>query len=178
MKSIFLIALLLGASAASATQLSEVRTCRTEAGSPISLLAEKGLEGSRLYLKLDGQIKTAFTDMPDADFVGTVVMSTCAGHALIFAISYGPPYLKGVVVRRNPVNHAVERIDFAEKSLPRWLYLSPTQMRLVIPNIGNETASKYLIYDFASVKGQSNEPAASNVLPDKHGFNVAQLRSH
>ena len=95
---------------------------------------------------------------------------------MIFAFNYGPPYLKGRVIRKNPTNNATEYIDFAEKALPRWLYLSPTEMKLVIPNIGYEVPSKYLIYNFVAGKGQGDEAVGSNTLPDKHGFTVRRLR--
>lgn len=168
--------LLLAASTVAAAPLATVRTCRLDGGARISLLAEPGLDGNRFYLRIDGKIGKAFTDMPESDFVGTIALSACVDHVLVFAINYGPPYLKGVAVRQNPVSHATERIDFAEKALPRWLYLSPTAMQLVIPNIGNEVSSKYLVYSLTAAKGQANEASARDALPNKSGFKVWRVK--
>jgi len=114
--------------------------------------------------------------MPEADFIGTIALAICADHVLVFAISYGPPYLKGVAVRKNPLSHAIERIDFAEKALPRWLYLNPSRMQLVIPNEGNEVPSKYLIYGLTAATAPKSEPGGGNSLPDTHGYKVLRLR--
>jgi hypothetical protein len=75
-------------------------------------------------------------------------------------------------VRKNPTSHAVERIDFAEKALPRWLYLNRAEMRLIIPNIGNEVSSKYLVYR----PGTADQPVAVDALPDKRGFKVVSIK--
>lgn len=168
--------LLLAASTVAAAPLTTVRTCLLDGGARISLLAEPGVDGNRFYLRINDNVGKAFTDMPESDFVGTIALSTCVDHVLVFAISYGPPYLKGVAVRQNPVSHVTERIDFAEKALPRWLYLSPTAMQLVIPNIGNEVSSKYLVYGLIAEKESANEASARNTLPDKSGFKVWRVK--
>ena len=139
------LCLLLFAATANATPLTQVRSCPLSDGSQALLLAEATAEGNRLHLKIDGTIGTAFTDMPDTDFIGAIALATCVDSSLVFAISYGPPYLKGAVLRKNPVSHRLERIDFSEKALPRWLYVNAREMQLVIPNIGHETTSRYLV---------------------------------
>lgn len=176
MRSQSLMALLFAASTAAATPMVAVRTCSLDGGTRISLLAEPRLEGNRLFLRMDGKIGRAFSDMPESDFVGAIALSACVNHVLVFAISYGPPYLKGVAIRHNPLSHVTERIDFAEKALPQWLYLSPTAMQLVIPNIGNEVSSKYLVYGFSVEKGQASEASARDTLPDESGFKVWRVR--
>lgn len=150
--------------------------CSLSDGTQVSLLAESTAEGQRLFLELDQKTQTAFSDMPDTDFVGQVVLAKCTSSSLIFALNYGSPYLKGVVLRKNPLSHSIERIDFAEKSLPRWLYLGQEQMRLVIPNIGNEVSGKFLVYDYFAGKGQSEEAGSVDVRPDTHGFKVLRLK--
>ncbi|AOK15811.1 MULTISPECIES: hypothetical protein [Burkholderia cepacia complex] len=82
-----------------------------------------------------------------------------------FALEYGPPYLKGVAIRRNPQTHRDERIYFAEKALPKWLYLGSQEMLVVIPNIGHETDKKYLVYHYVAGRGQPNESTATDKLP-------------
>lgn len=113
--------------------------------------------------------------MPQSDFVGRIVLAKCVSSSLIFALEYGSPYMKGVVLRKNPVTHTVEQIDFSEKALPRWLYLGPRQMRLVIPNEGYEVSSKFLLYDYVAGKAQPDTAIGIDSLPDKHGFKVVHL---
>ena len=153
-----------------------VINCLLSDGTRASLLAESSADGKRLFVNLDKKTQPAFTDMPDTDFVGAVVMAKCASSSLVFALNYGSPYLKGAVLRKNPVSHSIERIDFAEKALPRWLYLGQEQMRLVIPNIGNEVSGKFLVYDYFAGKGQPEEASSVDVRPDTHGFKVLRLK--
>lgn len=149
--------------------------CPFSDGTQVSLLVESTAEGQRLFLELDQKTQTVFTDMPDTDFVGQVVLAKCVSSCFIFALNYGSPYLKGAVLRKNPVSHSIERIDFAEKALPRWLYLGQEQMRLVIPNIGNEVAGMFRVYDYFAGKGQPEEAGSVDVRPDTHGFKVLRL---
>lgn len=172
-----MVPILLAAGFVAAAPSTVVRSCRAGDGSGMTLFAEPTVDGNRFSLQIDGRTAKAFTDMPNADFIGTVALSACVNHVLVFAISYGPPYLKGVAVRKNPTSHAVERIDFAEKALPRWLYLNQAEMRLVIPNIGNEVSSKYLVYGPSPGDGTADQPAAVDTLPDKRGFKVVRLKN-
>lgn len=158
------------AQTADAAPLSAVSTCQLDDQSQVVLQEEPSIDGSRLFLQIDGNVEKAFADMPDTDFVGTIALATCVDHVLVFAINYGPPYLKGVAIRKNPLNHRVERIDFSEKALPSWLYVNAATMKLVIPNIGNEVRGKYLVYQYTADAGQTNEPIASDNLPGQRGF--------
>jgi hypothetical protein len=100
--------------------------------------------------------------MRDTPFVGNVALARCVGGALVFALEQA---LKGVAIRRNPQTHADERIYFAEKALPGWLYLSNQKMLVVIPNEGHETDKKYLVYQYVSGNGQPDESTATDQLP-------------
>lgn len=150
--------------------------CPLSDGSTVSLLSTSSEDGQRLFVKINNQTETAFTDMPDSDFVGEVALTKCAGSGLIYALNYGSPYLKGAVLRKNPDSGILERIDFAEKALPVSLYLSTRQMRLVIPNKGYEIPEKFIVYDYISPKGQPEEPEGMNAMPDKKGFEVIELK--
>jgi hypothetical protein len=160
--------------------------CKTgiDRKSTISLLAEASVEGKRLSLKLEDRSKSppqtttgkAFTDMPDADLVGNVVMSKCVEGVLVFALDYGPPYRKGVAVRMHGDANTVQRIDFAEKALPRWLYVNASQMSLVMPNLGGESKAKYLQYAATADSSKPSPPIDADRLPAKAGFAVKRLR--
>ncbi|ALI04335.1 hypothetical protein C1Y08_24970 [Pseudomonas sp. FW306-02-F02-AA] len=172
---LYTIALLVGGPAY-AEPIKAILNCPFSDGTHASLLATSTLEGQKLFLKVDGNIQSAFSDMPNADFVGQIVMAKCVASGLIFALNYGTPYSKGVLLRKNPISHATERIDFSEKALPRWLYVGREQMRLVIPNSGHEVAAKFLVYDFVNEKGQPEEVEGVDTLPDKLGFKVLRLK--
>lgn len=172
----FFLAALLAAGTASAASMAPVLSCRMSDGSQSMLQAETTVDGKRLFLTVDGKTDKAFTDMPDTDFVGEVKLRKCVDGVLVFALNYGSPYTKGVALRKNPATHAVERIDFAEKALPRWLYTSATGMSLVVPNEGYETSGKYLVYEFVSGKGQAEAARGVERLPGRQGWRVARLR--
>lgn len=160
-----------------AQPLKTILTCPLAGNSKVSLLAEPAEDGHRLFVKLDGNTHIAFTDMPQEDFIGRIVLAKCVSSTLIFALEYGSPYMKGVVLRKNPVTHSVEQIDFAEKALPRWLYLGPRQMRLVMPNEGYEVPTKWLLYDYVAGKGQAETAIGINTLPKARGFKVVRLKN-
>ncbi|GID03445.1 hypothetical protein [Pseudomonas sp. 008] len=170
----YIIAALLAAPAY-AQPLQTILTCPLADRTQVSLLAETNAQGQRLFVKLDSKIQPAFSDIPDFDFFGEVFLAKCVSSSLIFAFAYGSPYLKGVVLHKNPVTHTVERIDFAEKALPRWLYLGREQVRLVIPNIGYEVSAKFLVYDYVAGRGQLEGPAGIETPPNRRGFKVVRL---
>ncbi|WP_242538972.1 hypothetical protein [Trinickia acidisoli] len=143
-----------------------ITSCVLADGTRATLKAEsRGDDGDALFVDEGGKTQPAFLDMPDTQFVGHVALARCVGGVLIFALEYGPPYLKGVAIRRNPQTHADERIYFAEKSLPKWLYLSNQKMLVVIPNTGHETDKKYLVYQYVAGKGQPDQSTATDKLP-------------
>jgi hypothetical protein len=179
MKSLF-FALLLSVltESTAATPTKNIQTCELEDGSDVTLQAQQDPagDGDRFYLSMDAKSETAFTDIPEADYVGKVVLSKCLNHVLIYVISYGAPYLKGVVIRRTADNRTTHRIDFSEKALPELLYLNRRETKLAVPNAGYEVSSKYLVYRYQLGKGQDEEAAASDVLPAETGFEVIRIQ--
>jgi hypothetical protein len=154
------------AQASDSLSLKPVLSCVFSDGTHAMLKAQShDEEGDELFIDLGGKTNRAFLDMPDQAFVGQVKLAKCVDHVLVFALAYGPPYLKGEAIRSNPQSRAIERIYFAEKTLPRWLYASNTEMLLVIPNTGNETPKKYLIYRYETGKGQPDDATATDQLP-------------
>jgi hypothetical protein len=96
------------------TKRRTVVSCTLADGTRVTRKAEShGDDGDALFVDEGGQTQPAFLDMPDTQFVGNVALARCVGGALVFALEYGPPYLKGVAIRRNPQTHADERIYFA-----------------------------------------------------------------
>ncbi len=161
-------------------------TCKTGADgkSTFALLGETRVDGTRLSLKLTDASKTppqttidkAFTDMPSTDFVGDLVMAKCVEGVLVFALDYGTPYRKGVAVRMRKSDNATQRIDFAEKALPKWLYSNARDLSLVIPNLGGESNAKFLHYVAEADLTKSQTPKETDRLPPKNGFIARPLR--
>lgn len=150
--------------------------CRLEDGSTVLLRSTSSLDGKLLFLELDGRLEPAFSDMPTSDFVGELKMAVCKSKVLVFALSFGSPYLKGVVIRRRSSDKQPQRIDFAEKALPQWLYLGPGGMRLVLPNQGNELSTRFVVYRYDVQGGQPDEATGANKLPNEPGFRLLTLR--
>ncbi|WP_321799702.1 hypothetical protein [Burkholderia sp. BCC1988] len=154
------------ARASDSIQLRPILSCTLADGSTAILEARShGLDGDELFVQIDDKIERAFLDMPDSDFVGRVVMSKCVGQTLVFALEYGSPYLKGVAIRVNPRTHANERIYFAEKALPRWLYSGDREMLVVMPNTDKGTDKRYIVYRYVAGKGQPSESTPTDRLP-------------
>ncbi|KVL17864.1 hypothetical protein IMT09_12190 [Burkholderia cepacia] len=146
--------------------LRQVLSCPLADGSRIALEARShGLDGDALFVRRGHKTGRAFLDMPETDFVGRIALSRCVGKTLVFVLNYGSPYLKGVAIRLNPVTHVEERIYFAEKALPRWLYSGRRAMWVIIPNEGGETDGKYLVYRYSGSKGRPSESTPADRLP-------------
>ena len=146
--------------------LRQVLSCPLADGSCIALDARShGLDGDALFVRRGHKTGRAFLDMPETDFVGRIALSRCVGKTLVFVLNYGSPYLKGVAIRLNPVTHVEERIYFAEKALPRWLYSGRREMWVIIPNEGGETDGKYLVYRYSGSKGRPSESTPADRLP-------------
>ncbi|PHV05067.1 hypothetical protein CSQ96_23015 [Janthinobacterium sp. BJB412] len=176
MKSIPTIVLLCALVPARAAPLKPVLACQLSGGQQIELLSEaRGLDGDALFLKFSGAPHKAFDDFPDAEFVGKVALAKCVDRVLVFGLNYGPPYLKGGAIRANPTTRKIERIDFAEKAAPGWIYSGARDMLLVFPNLGHESARKFIVYRFVSASGQDEEVSYVDRLPRLAAYRASRL---
>lgn len=153
-----------------------VLTCEAADHAIIRLLAKPDAYNlDNLLIEVNGQIEPAFKGEPTSDATGEVVLAKCLHHTLLVVLKHGPPYMPGAAFRLRPGTHAVERVYFAEKSLPIRLYLSGKEMLVVIPNIGNETNKRYLIYRYVTGQGQPDESDASDQLPNAGAYEVMRI---
>ena len=125
-----------------------------------------GLEGVSLITTRRGVTRPAFGERPGAEIVGHLVMKACVNRTLLFAINHGPPYLKGVAMRLNPRTQQIDRIDFAEKSLPAYLDVGADGMRLLFFNEGGEHDLRYTLYR----SGQDTALPVDQLPPLKDSF--------
>lgn len=166
---------------ANASPTKTIVTCKiSDDGEKVSLIAETTIDGSRLFLQFGDHKEKAFTDLPNTDFVGRIAMAKCTKGVLVFALDYGSPYIKGAAIRMRRNNSILgqrERIDFAEKATPGWLYVGREQIKIVIRNIGAGATSKYLVYSSAFDNNASGVAVDTNALPGKAaGFKVVRFR--
>lgn len=131
------------------------------------------------YLRQKG-LKRPFFEEKDNSRGSSVVIS-CVGsrtRALVVTGEFTANSLQGFVLRRNPKNETIERLDFAEKTRPGWLYLSPSETDVVIPTHGyGETNKKFVVY--RHVLGSSAEPQVipMDELPAHTGADFIKLGS-
>lgn len=176
MKTITCIALLCALVPARAAPLKPVLACQLSAGQRVELLSEaRGPDGDALFLKFSGAPKKAFDDFPDTEFVGAVVLAKCVDRVLLFGLDYGPPYIKGGAIRANPTTKKIERIDFSEKAAPGWIYSGARDMLLVFPNLGHESARRFIVYRFVSASGQDEEVSYVDRLPRLAAYRASRL---
>lgn len=163
--------------AAFAAPRTSLLTCDLGSGYKATLLGEAhGIEGKVLFLDINGNVEKAFLDFPDASLVGNVVLAKCVDHVLVFAMNYGPPYLKGMAVRFNADTSRIEQINFSEKSLPSWIYTNPRSLLVVFPNKGHESNKRFVVYQFVAGEGQGEEPEGFDTLPKRVGYKAIRVR--
>jgi hypothetical protein len=113
---------------------------------------------------------------------GASVEIACVGRtsrALVVTGEFTANFLQGFVLSLNPKNGKVERLDFAEKNRPAWLYLSPSETTIVIPTNGyGETNKKFVAYRHSFGSAAEAQAVPMDELPSQVGANVVQLGAH
>lgn len=110
---------------------------------------------------------------------GTAVSAVCVGRknrALVFSGEFTANAVQGFVLTFNSQNQKVGRLDFAEKSRPKWLFLSKDETIIVIPTHGlGETSKKFVAY--RTPAGRNAAPAGEGIdlLPRANGYEKIDL---
>jgi hypothetical protein len=150
MKSVVLLLCCLCAPALSAAA-ELVKTCDIDGkvGNRVDVMRNSKIAGTYIYyLRRHGSMQPFFENKDKSR--GSSVHIVCAGsriHALVVTGEFTANFLQGFVLRLNSINGLVERLDFAEKNRPVWLYLSPSTTTIVIPATGyGETNKKFVVY--------------------------------
>ncbi|HHC4720495.1 TPA: hypothetical protein ACN6ZO_000612 [Escherichia albertii] len=76
--------------------INNLQNCAITEEKEVTLLSLKTIDGDTPYLAFDNIITPAFLDGSIKS--GELVLAKCVNHALIFALSYGPPYISGCLV--------------------------------------------------------------------------------
>ena len=111
---------------------------------------------------------------------GTHTFLKCLGkdtRGLIFSGEFTANYPQGIVITYNSSIGEFERIDFAERNLPAWLYLGALDTMVVIPSGGyGETDKKFVVYRYMAGEGQEEQAKFSDILPSAIGYKVTRVR--
>ncbi|MDN7879249.1 hypothetical protein [Burkholderia aenigmatica] len=146
----------------------------------IEILTGHPIAGTYLYyLKRNKESPVPVYSGDEDQSRGEGVKYECAGsaeHVFVISGEFTSNYIQGVAIRYNVYAKEWERIDFSERARPTRIYLGRSGVLVVIPNLGNETSKKYIIYRYAADSGQTFEPAASNEMPEGNRNEVVFLK--
>lgn len=105
-------------------------------------------------------------DEPD-ESRGTSVQVQCKGKKekvlVITGEFYGSGYPRGLVLRYN--GEKLQRLEFAERSPPRFLYLMPHRMALYIPQAYPDREQGWTVYRYEATRGQDSDQSFATKLP-------------
>ncbi|MYN30173.1 hypothetical protein [Duganella levis] len=158
-----------------------VASCRLGSGAAqsVAVMRDSPAASTHIYYLQQGRKRTAFFGTTEQSR-GSSVLVQCVGNkhrALIISGEFTANAVQGFVLTYPFGQASPERLDFAEKSRPGWLYLGSDEMRVVVTTGGyGETNAKYVMY--RHVIGQADdEPArAINELPSSAGFEMISLK--
>lgn len=172
--SISMLLILLPLSA-SAENLKAVENCLLGTGpnTQVAVLSAQPIADSAIYyLQQQQELSPVFASGEMSR--GAAVSIQCAGReekALVVSGEFSANYLQGFALRYNSATQELERIDFAERNRPSWVYLNQSGMALVFQNSGHESSKKYLVYQYISGKGQAEAAYGTNKAPT-HSSNI------
>ena len=157
-----------------------VKTCDvgSKAGRRVDVVRDSKIADTYVYyLRQNGSTRPFFEDKESSR--GAFVHIACVGspiRALVVSGEFTANFLQGFVLSRNPANGVIERLDFAEKSRPSWLYLSPSETDVVIRTNGHgETNKKFIVYRHFTGTNTEPQVVPMDELPARAGAEVIEL---
>lgn len=144
----------------------------------VEVLREAPIADTYVYLlRQNGKATPIFFDVDNSR--GAAVTAVCVGRAnraLVLSGEFTANAVQGFVLTYKPANRKVGRLDFAEKSRPKWLFLGKNNVIVVIPTHGlGETSKKFVAY--RTQKGSVNASAGEGIdqLPKAKGYEKIDL---
>lgn len=144
----------------------------------VEIIREAPLAATQVYLlRWNGKATPIFSDVDSSR--GASVSAACVGRknrALVLSGEFTANAVQGFVLTYKPANQKVARLDFAEKSRPKWLYLSKNETIVVIPTHGlGETSKKFVAY--RTQTGSTDTAAREGIdqLPKAEGYEKIDL---
>ena len=157
---------------------NKVLSCQLGARQSATLLRDHRIADTYVYYLEKQAVRTMLFAGNEDESRGRAVVSRCLGNKeriLLVSGEFSSNYIKGLVLRYNQRTEQWERIDFAERARPIRIYLGARHMSVVIPNHGQETDKKYLIYSYVSGKGQSEINTEADSLPSTDGLGMIRI---
>lgn len=181
MKRYLLLFLSLSAGFADADELIASCEIGGSAGTPVEVVRGARIANTYIYyLRQHGKQKPFFRRKDSSR--GEAVQVSCVGkkaRALVVTGEFNANALQGFVLSWNPELGRIERLDFAEKSRPAWLYLRPTETIVVVPTYGNgETDKKFVVYRHSFGSAAEPQVVPIDELPAGAGADVIPLGGH
>lgn len=144
----------------------------------VEVIREAPVADTYVYLlRQNGKSTPVFSDIEGSR--GAAVSAVCVGRknrALVFSGEFTANAVQGFVVTYKPQNQKIGRLDFAEKSRPKWLFLSKNETVIVMPTHGRgETSNKFVAY--RSQTGSDAAPVGEGIdlLPRANGYDKIDL---
>jgi hypothetical protein len=178
MKLTFVASAMLISLSVQASELVSTCAIGTKTSKRVAILRDAPIGGTSIYYVRQDGTRRPFFGSPD-NSRGSDVRIRCAGHrrhALVVTGEFTSNFLQGFVLVSNRTNGKIERLDFAEKSAPGWLYLGTSETLVVFPEQGyGETDRKYVVYRHLAGAKADLEAIGTDKLPPTAGFEVVKL---
>ncbi|MCP2010594.1 hypothetical protein L1274_004334 [Duganella sp. HSC-15S17] len=155
-----------------------IRAC--DIGTRVAIVRDYPMADTHIYYLRQNGKRTPLFGEPEQSR-GSAVLAECVGkkiRALVVLGAFTANFLQGFVLTYRPESGVPERMDFAEKNRPQWLYLSAHEIIVIIPTYGyGETSSKYAAYHHVPGRTDLDRTDGINQLPSPTGFEVVDLRT-
>lgn len=169
------------ASTQAAAATTHVATCQLGSvpASTVKVTKRHPIFDTDIYeLHYAGKTTYFFTDEEGSR--GGPAKVICAGKKQRALVAYGEftaNYKQGFVLVFNHATGKIERLDFAEKAPPAWLYLSEHEAEVVLPTdgAGENGTTPYVVYRYIKGRKKQPEPEGLETPKPPAGFEVIQL---
>jgi hypothetical protein len=163
-----------------AARAEVVKACDVGSGPTIrvEVVREAPIADTHIYLiRHDGKVSPIFADAENSR--GFSVRVDCVGrkiHALVLSGEFTSNSVQGFVMTYDPSFGTPGRLNFAEKTRPRWIYLSKSQTMVVIPTDGlGETTKPYVAYRNATGSNDGALVEGADQVPELEGYEKVDL---
>lgn len=170
---ILLYALLFGVgSTVNAAELVKSCILGADSSQRVSIIRDSKIASTYVYSLQQQGVRTPLFGTPEQSR-GDSVKAECVGHrqrALIVSGEFTANALQGFVIAYPPSAAAPERLDFAEKMRPGWLYLGPHEIKVVFANSRyGESNANYVMYRHIFGKSDDDQSVPLEELPSPSG---------
>jgi hypothetical protein len=144
----------------------------------VGVVRDSRIASTYIYYLRQGGTNTPFFVQPDQSR-GDSVLVQCVGkkrRTLVVSGEFSANALQGFVISSVAGTNKIDRLDFAEKSRPQWLYTDEHEVIVVTPTFGyGETNSKYVAYRHTIGQTDVDQADGINDLPSPDGYEVMRL---